>query len=163
MPWRWLAWASLVVVLDQASKLYADGQLAYGERWPVWPFFDFTLLYNTGAAFSFLAQEPGWQRGFFSVIAVGASGLMVFLLWRNTHQRLFCIALTAILGGAIGNLIDRLWHGYVVDFLLFYWQSWYFPAFNLADIAISCGAGVLILDELLRMRRARAAGNRGTP
>jgi len=161
--WHWLAWAALLVLLDQWTKQYFDTHLHYGERWPVLPFFDFTLLYNTGAAFSFLADGQGWQRWFLSGIAVVAIVLLLVMLRRYGQQTLFCTALASILGGAVGNLIDRVQQGHVVDFLLFYRGSWHFPAFNLADIAISCGAGLLILDECLRLWRARAAKIRGTP
>jgi len=160
--WRWLAWAALLVLLDQVTKHYFDARLHYGERWPVLPFFDFTLLYNPGAAFSFLAQGQGWQRWLLSGIALAAIALLLVMLRRNLQQTLFCAALASILGGAAGNLIDRLQHGHVVDFLLFYRGSWHFPAFNLADVAISCGAGLLILDECLRLRRARTV-KKGMP
>src|SRR5690606_9763002 len=106
--------------------------------------------------FSLLAEGDGWQRWLFTVIALAAAALIVNLLWRDPKQKMFCASMTAILGGAIGNLIDRLQHGHVIDFLLFYWQDWYFPAFNIADIGITCGAALLILDEVLRIRRARA-------
>jgi signal peptidase II len=153
--WGWIFGALLIIVLDQASKVYFDSQLQYGERWRVLPFFDFTLLYNPGAAFSFLADGQGWQRWFFTAIALAATGLIIHLLRRSPTQTLFCASLMAILGGAIGNVIDRIQHGHVIDFLLFYWNNWYFPAFNVADIAITCGAILLVLDELLRLRRDR--------
>lgn len=153
--WSWIAGALLIVIFDQISKLYFNTQLQYGERWPVLPFFDFTLLYNPGAAFSFLADGQGWQRWFFTAIALGATGLIIHLLRRSPAQTLFCASLMCILGGAIGNVVDRIQHGHVVDFLLFYWNSWYFPAFNVADIAITCGAILLVLDEVLRLRRDR--------
>lgn len=153
--WAWLAGALVIIVLDQITKVYFDQALQYGERWHVLPFFDFTLLYNPGAAFSFLADGQGWQRWLFTAIALGAIGLIVHLLRRSPEQRLFCASLTCILGGAIGNVIDRIQHGHVIDFLLFYWDSWYFPAFNIADIAITCGAILLVLDEILRMRREK--------
>jgi len=161
--WHWLVWAALLVLLDQRTKQYFDTHLYYGERWPVLPFFDFTLLYNTGAAFSFLAQGQGWQRWLLTGIAAVATVWIVWLLRRHPQQTLFCAALASILGGAVGNLIDRLQYGHVVDFLLFYRGSWFFPAFNVADVAISCGAGLLILDELLRLRRARAAKTKEAP
>lgn len=148
--------ALLILVVDQASKLWFDDRLAYGERWNVFPFFDITLLYNPGAAFSFLAGAAGWQRSFFILIATVAIGVIVYLLRRHPSQTLFCSALALILGGAAGNLADRLIHGHVIDFLLFYWDSWYYPAFNIADIAITCGAILLILDEVRRYRRARS-------
>ena len=151
----WLLGALAIVVADQLTKGYFDGSLKYGERWNILPFFDFTLLYNPGAAFSFLADGQGWQRWLFTIIALGAIGLILNLLYRHPRQLLFCTSLTAILGGAVGNLVDRMQHGHVVDFLLFYWDSWYFPAFNIADIGISVGAALLILDEIRRMRRER--------
>src|SRR5690606_29303754 len=151
----WLLCALIIIILDQVVKVYFDSTLAYGERWHVLPFFDFTLLYNPGAAFSFLAGGEGWQRWLFTAIALVATGLILHLLRRNPGQLLFCASLSCILGGAVGNLIDRIQHGHVIDFLLFYWHEWYFPAFNIADIAISCGAILLVLDELLRMRRER--------
>jgi len=153
--WAWLLAAAIIIVLDQITKIHFDTHLEYGQRLAVLPFFDFTLLYNPGAAFSFLAEGEGWQRWLFTAIALGAAGLIIHLLWRNPRQTLFCSALTAILAGAIGNLIDRIQHGHVIDFLLFYWDSWYFPAFNIADIGITCGAILLILDEILRIRRER--------
>lgn len=160
--WGWLLGALAIVGLDQVTKIYFDTHLAYGERWPVLPFFDFTLLYNPGAAFSFLADGQGWQRWLFTAIALGAAGLIIHLLRRNPNQWLFCSSLMTILGGAIGNLIDRMQHGHVIDFLLFYWDTWYFPAFNVADIAISCGAILLILDELRRIKRERGKAVKST-
>jgi len=159
--WLWLVWAAVVVVLDQASKAYFDTRLAYGERWHIWPFFDFTLLYNPGAAFSFLAQGEGWQRWLLSVIALAAVGFLLLMLRRHAGERVLCAALASILGGAVGNLIDRVQLGHVVDFLLVYGQHWVFPAFNLADAAITGGAALLILDEVRRMRRARRTTGAG--
>jgi len=160
--WYWLLGALAIVAADQLTKVYVDSAMAYGERWRVLPFFDFTLLYNPGAAFSFLAEGQGWQRWLFTIIALGAAGLILRLLRRSPGQTLFCASLTCILGGAVGNLIDRMQHGHVIDFLLFYWDSWYFPAFNVADVAITCGAMLLILDEFLRIRRERAKAARST-
>lgn len=153
----WLALAAVLIVLDQASKAAVDGWLAYGQRVAVLPVFDFTLLYNTGAAFSFLADGDGSQRWLFTGIALIAAVVILRLLYTHAGQGLFCAALSCILGGALGNAYDRLAHGHVVDFLLFYWKDWYFPAFNIADIAITCGAGLLILDEILQSRRRKAA------
>ncbi|NYT82997.1 lipoprotein signal peptidase [Alcaligenaceae bacterium] len=153
--WGWLLAAAAIIIVDQQTKIHFDSLLQYGERRAVLPFFDFTLLYNPGAAFSFLADGQGWQRWLFTAIALGATGLILYLLRKNPEQKLFCASLACILGGAIGNLIDRVQHGHVIDFLLFYWESWFFPAFNVADVAISCGAALLILDEILRMRRGR--------
>jgi len=155
--WLWLLAAAVIVVLDQSSKYYFETSLQYAQRLAVLPFFDFTLLYNPGAAFSFLAAGAGWQRWLFTAIAVAAVALILHLLRRDPQQTLFCSALACILGGAAGNLIDRIQHGHVIDFLLLYWQQWYFPAFNVADVAITCGAILLILDELRRIRRERAA------
>jgi signal peptidase II len=156
--WPYLLLALLVIVLDQVTKVAVLERFAHGERLTVIPgFFDLTLLFNRGAAFSFLAQHDGWQRWFFILIAVAASIFILYLLTQHRQQRMFSFALGCILGGAVGNVIDRLLYGQVVDFLLFYQGSWYFPAFNIADSAITVGAVLLILDELLRMRRARVA------
>lgn len=153
----WLLIAFLIILVDQVTKIGFDSTLVYGERRQVLPFFDFTLLYNTGAAFSFLADGQGWQRWLFTAIALIATVVVVRLLWKHPKQTIFCAALTCILGGALGNAIDRLLYGHVVDFLLFYWQDWYFPAFNVADVAITVGAILLLLDEILRWRRERRA------
>jgi len=118
-------------------------------------FFNLVRVHNPGAAFSFLSDAGGWQRWFFTGIGLAASVLIVYLLRSHPGQRLFCFALTCILGGAVGNVIDRMLHGYVVDFLDFHWAGWHFPAFNLADSTITVGAACLILDELLRVRRAK--------
>lgn len=149
----WLGAALLIVLIDQCTKQLISSQFHYAERLNVLPFFDLTLLYNPGAAFSFLANEGGWQRWFFTAIALVATLLIIHMLHKNPHQRLFCASLSLILGGALGNVIDRVWHGHVIDFLLFYWKNAYFPAFNVADIAISCGAILLVLDELIRLRK----------
>jgi len=154
---RWLAVAALVIILDQATKLYFNAHFDYGQRLNVLPVFDFTLVYNRGAAFSFLASEAGWQRWFFTALGLVAAAVIIWLLRRHAAQPRFCLALTLILGGALGNVIDRLAHGHVIDFLLFYWKDWHYPAFNLADICITCGAILLVLDELLRARQARNA------
>lgn len=151
----WVVLAAAIILLDQITKAGFDSALHYGERVGILPFFDFTLLYNTGAAFSFLAEGKGWQRWFFTTIALVASVVILRLLWKFPRQHVLCAALSCILGGALGNALDRLQHGHVVDFLLFYWQDWYFPAFNVADIAITAGAGLLLLDEVLRWRRER--------
>ena len=159
----WLGIAALVLVLDQATKFAVLARFREGEQLPVIPgLFNLTLWYNPGAAFSFLAEHDGWQRWFFAGIAIVASVFILTLLVRHWQQSLFSGALALILGGALGNLIDRLLHGKVVDYLLFYQGSWSFPAFNLADSAITLGATLLILDEILRIRQsrreARAAG-----
>ena len=154
---RWLALAGLVIVLDQASKLAIDHLFTYGQRVNVLPVFDLILVYNHGAAFSFLASEPGWQRWLFTLLGLVAAAVIVWLLRRQAHtaeagRTRFSVALALILGGALGNVIDRIAYGHVVDFLLFYWRDWYYPAFNLADSAITCGAVLLVVDELFRDR-----------
>ncbi|MFP5459959.1 MAG: signal peptidase II [Gammaproteobacteria bacterium] len=152
----WLSLAALVIVLDQLTKWLVLDSFAFAERRPVIPgFFDLTLVYNTGAAFSFLAGAGGWQRWFFVGIGVAASLFIVHLLRRHGEQRPFALALTLILGGALGNVIDRLVHGKVVDFLLVHWRDLYWPAFNVADSAITVGAVLMVVDELRRMRSAR--------
>lgn len=150
----WLLLAVAVIAIDQVTKAAVLGHFQVGQRLPVIPgFFDLTLLYNPGAAFSFLSSESGWQRWLFTLLGIGASLFIVYLLMRNRGHRLLSSALSLILGGAIGNVIDRFQHGQVVDFLLFYHHPWYFPAFNAADSAITVGAALLILDELLRLRK----------
>jgi len=144
----WLAIAALIIVADQITKVAVDKLFAYGERLPLLPVLDFTLLYTRGAAFSFLAGADGWQRWFFTILALGVSGFIVWMLSRHGHQRLFSWALTLILGGALGNVIDRFIHGHVIDFVLVHYGDWFFPAFNLADSAITVGAVLLIVDEV---------------
>ena len=152
----WIALAVIVVLLDQLTKSLVLRTLRFGERVRVFDgFFDLTLVYNEGAAFSFLASAGGWQRWLFTGIGVAAAVFIVYLLWRHGSQRLFALALALILGGAIGNVIDRLIHGKVVDFLLLHWKTFHWPAFNVADSAITVGAVMLIVDELLRVRRGR--------
>ena len=144
---RWLSLASLIIILDQLSKLWISSLFVYGEGLRVMPYFNLVLAHNTGAAFSFLNDAGGWQRWMFSAIALVASIWIVRLLRQHGQQTLFCLALALILGGALGNLIDRVAYGYVVDFLDFYWGSYHFPAFNVADSAISVGAALLLLDS----------------
>ncbi|MEY8878322.1 MAG: signal peptidase II [Leptothrix sp. (in: b-proteobacteria)] len=158
--WRWLALALLVILADQLSKVLIIGRFAYGDSVEITPWFNLVRVHNTGAAFSFLAQAAGWQRWFFVGLGALASGLFIWLLRAHAQQRLFAFAVAMLLGGAVGNVIDRLWHGYVVDFLQVHWgflgvlfPGGYFPAFNLADSAITAGAIGLILDELRRVRR----------
>ena len=153
---RWMWLALLIVILDQVSKIIAQASLTYGQRVNVFPFFDFTLLYHTGAAFSFLANEGGWQRWFFTLVGVLAIAFIAYLMRKHREDKRFLLALTMILGGAAGNLIDRILYGHVIDFLLFYWEKWHYPAFNLADSTITVGAVLLILDELMRLRRTKA-------
>lgn len=154
----WLIVAAIIIVIDQATKLYFNSAFTYGQRVNVLPFFDLTLVYNRGAAFSFLATEAGWQRWFFTALGVGAAVVIIWMLRRNSAaQPRFALALSMIMGGALGNVIDRVAYGHVIDFLLFYWNGWYYPAFNIADVGITCGAVLLVLDELLRMGKTRAA------
>lgn len=156
-PGSWLALSALVLIADQLTKAWIVARFTLGERVSVLPgYFDFTLVYNPGAAFSFLAWADGWQRWFFIAIGIGASAFILWLIFAHASQRLFAFALAMILGGAIGNVLDRIFRGQVVDFLLAHWQDrWYFPAFNVADAAITLGAVLLILDELLRVRKSR--------
>ena len=144
---RWLSLAALIIVLDQISKLWISSHFIYGESLRLTDFFNLVLHHNSGAAFSFLSDAGGWQRWMFSAIAIVAAVWIVRLLREHAQQTLFCLALTLVLGGAVGNLIDRVAYGYVVDFLDFYWGSYHFPAFNVADSAISVGAVLLILDS----------------
>jgi len=144
---KWLLLSVLVVAVDLLSKAWVTDSFNYAERLYVLPVFDLTLLHNTGAAFSFLADESGWQRWFFAVIAVVVSaGLLVWIAKLKANETWLACALALVLGGALGNLHDRILLGYVVDFLLFHWDNAYFPAFNLADAAITLGAGMLIVD-----------------
>ncbi len=144
---QWLAISFIVILLDQLSKAAINSHFFYGESLPVTPFFNLVLAHNSGAAFSFLHDAGGMQRWLFSVIAIVASIWIVWLLSKHQKEKLFCFALAFILGGALGNLIDRIAYGYVVDFLDFYWGSYHFAAFNVADSAITCGAAVLIWDS----------------
>jgi signal peptidase II len=146
--WRWLLLSGVVVVLDQASKYIALAKLAGNPAVEVTSFFNLVLVYNRGAAFSFLAGAGGWQREFFTGIALIASAWIIWLLYRHPQQRLFSLALAMVLGGAIGNVIDRVMIGAVVDFLDFHAFGWHWPAFNVADSAITCGAALLIWDGI---------------
>jgi signal peptidase II len=153
--------AGAIVVVDQATKWLVDGALPLGRSVVVTPFFDLVNVRNPGAAFSFLAGASGWQRGFFIGIALVASVWIVWMLARSLQQRLFALALTLILGGAVGNLIDRVRLGEVIDFLHFHWAGNYFPAFNVADSAITCGAVLAVLDAFLQSRKAGSEGQDG--
>jgi len=147
LKWIWLA--VVVVVFDQLTKYIASTSLEMFQPVAVMPMFNWTLMHNTGAAFSFLADAGGWQRWFFAVIAVVVS--VVIFLWikrLEQHEKWQAIALALILGGAIGNVIDRIWLGYVVDFIQVYYQQWYWPAFNIADSAISIGVAMIIIESI---------------
>ena len=150
----WLGIAFIVILADQFTKTLILGDFQLGDSRTVTSFFNVVRVHNTGAAFSFLATAAGWQRWFFVVLGLAATVFIVWMLMRHGGQRLFGLALALILGGALGNVIDRLLHGYVVDFIQVHWGSAYFPSFNVADSAISVGAALLIVDELLRVRRS---------
>lgn len=149
----WLGIASLVLLLDQLTKITITRLFSYGESQPVTAFFNLVLVYNKGAAFSFLSQESGWQRHLFTAIGIGAALFIIFLLKRHAGQRMFCLALALILGGAIGNVIDRIAYGHVIDFIDIYVRNWHWPAFNIADSAICIGAVLFIIDELRRVNK----------
>jgi len=152
---HWLAIALVLLLADQFTKILVIGSFQLGEGIPVTGFFNLVRVHNAGAAFSFLAGASGWQRWFFTALGLVAAVVIVWMLKGHPGQRLFCFALACILGGAVGNVIDRVLYGYVVDFLDFHWAGMHFPAFNVADSAITVGAVCLILDELLRVRRGR--------
>ena len=149
----WLGLALVVIVLDQLTKTLILGHFQLGDSLHVTSFFNVVRVHNTGAAFSFLAGAGGWQRWFFITLGFVATGFIVWMLRSHPAQKLFCLAVTLIMGGALGNVVDRLLHGYVVDFIQLHWGGWYFPSFNLADSAITLGAVLLILDEIRRVRR----------
>ncbi|HXD41703.1 MAG TPA: signal peptidase II [Ramlibacter sp.] len=151
----WLGVALAVFIADQFLKVLILGYYNEGDSTYVASFFNVVRAHNTGAAFSFLAAASGWQRWFFTAIGIAAAVFIIWMLRSHAGQKLFSLALACILGGAIGNVLDRLVHGYVVDFVQVHWRGWYFPAFNVADSAITIGAGLLILDELRRVRRAK--------
>ena len=160
--WPWLGIALGVILLDQFTKTLIVGFFELGDSRTVTSFFNVVRVHNTGAAFSFLAGAAGWQRWFFVGLGIVAAGFIVWMLRSHGGQRLFAWALALILGGALGNVIDRLLHGHVVDFLQFrfgflegLFPGGYFPSFNIADSAITLGAVCLVLDELLRVRRGR--------
>ena len=153
--WPWLGWALLILVADQVTKTLILDSYRLGDATTITSFFNIVRAHNTGAAFSFLAQAGGWQRWFFTGFGVLAALFIVWQLRAHPGQKLFSFALASILGGAVGNVLDRMMHGYVVDFLDFHMAGWHFPAFNVADAGISVGAVLLIIDELLRVRRAR--------
>jgi len=149
----WLVVAAVVIALDQATKITIERLFEFGDSTPITSFFNLVLTYNKGAAFSFLSAASGWQGTLFMVVGIAASAFIVWLLTRHGKQKLFSTALALILGGALGNVIDRLAYGHVIDFLDFHLGGWHWPAFNVADSAIVCGAALLIVDELRRTRR----------
>ena len=156
LKWLWLS--ALVVVLDQASKLGAEHWLQYHIPVMVMPGFNWMLTYNTGAAFSFLSDAGGWQRWFFSALALIVSAVLIVWLRRLTRAQIWlAVGLAMIVGGALGNVVDRLLYGHVIDFIQWYYDRWYWPAFNLADSAISVGAALVIIDALFLQERERPA------
>lgn len=157
----WLGIALVVLLADQLTKLLIVDNFAWGDSQPVTAYFNLVRVHNSGAAFSLLSSASGWQRWFFTGIGVVATGFIVWMLRSHPKQKLFCFALALVLGGAVGNVIDRLAYGHVIDFLDFHWDwlaplfyQGHFPAFNVSDSAISVGAACLILDELLRVRKS---------
>ena len=160
--WLWLGIAALWLVLDQFTKYLIIANYPLHHSTTVTSFFNVVRVHNYGAAFSFLAGAGGWQRWFFTGIGVAAGIFIVWMLRQHPGQKLFGFAMACILGGALGNVIDRIWHGYVVDMLDFHWRfltplfhGGHFPAFNIADVAITIGAACLILDEILRVKRSK--------
>ncbi|WP_442793619.1 signal peptidase II [Paraburkholderia sp. ZP32-5] len=151
----WLGIALIVILFDQLTKIAVRKVFEYGVPHEITSFFNLILVYNRGAAFSFLAMAGGWQRWAFTALGVVAALVICYLLKRHSGQKMFCTALALILGGALGNVIDRLMYGHVVDFLDFHVGGWHWPAFNLADSAITIGAILLVLDELRRVRGSR--------
>jgi len=151
----WLGLALLIFLADQYTKTLILGYYQLGDSTWVTSFFNVVRVHNSGAAFSFLAGASGWQRWFFTAIGLGAAVFIVWMLRQHAGQRLFAFAMACLLGGAVGNVVDRLMHGYVVDFIQLHYGGWYFPSFNVADAAITAGAVGMILDELLRVRRGR--------
>ncbi len=147
MMLRWLWLSIVVVILDQLTKLWIDSSMTLHERLPlIEGYFDLTLAYNPGAAFSFLADAGGWQRWFFTILSTVVTLILVVWLKRlQAHEKITAVALALIIGGAIGNLIDRIAYGHVIDFLLVYYQQWSWPAFNVADSAISIGVVLMLL------------------
>ena len=158
----WLGIALVILLADQATKLLIVDSFALGDSQTVTTFFNLVRVHNSGAAFSMLSTASGWQRWFFTAIGVVATLFILWLLRSHPTQKLFCFALALVLGGAVGNVIDRIAYGHVVDFLDFHWDwlspvffQGHFPAFNVADSAISVGAVCLILDELIRIRHSQ--------
>lgn len=150
----WLGIAFIVILLDQISKITITRTFTHGEEKHITSFFNLVLAYNKGAAFSFLSDQGGWQRYLFAGIAIAAVGFIIYLLGKHAGQRMFCWALALIMGGALGNLVDRVAYGHVIDFLDFYWRGvGHFPAFNIADTAITIGAFLFIVDELRRVNK----------
>jgi signal peptidase II len=150
---NWLALSACIVLIDQITKILAKNQIALGGGIEISSFFNLVHVRNPGAAFSFLADAGGWQKYFLAGLAAVASLVVTVLLFKYAGQKMFAFAMSCILGGAVGNLIDRIAYGAVIDFIDLHYRTLHWPAFNVADIAISCGAAALILDEILRVKR----------
>lgn len=144
---KWFGISAIVIALDLYTKYLIQNAFVYGDMLTITSFFDFVRYHNEGAAFSFLAKAGGWQKWFFTGISVVAIVVISHLIRKHSNEKLFCFGLALVLGGAIGNLYDRITLGYVVDFLNFHYQNWYWPAFNVADSAICVGVGLLLLDS----------------
>ena len=144
---KWLSISAVIVIVDLYTKHLIQRAFEYGEHLTFTSFFDLVRYHNEGAAFSFLSDAGGWQKWFFSGVSMIAVVVITYLLKKHQTQKLFCFGLALVLGGAIGNLYDRLTLGYVVDFLLFHYKDWYYPAFNVADSAICVGVALLLLDS----------------
>ncbi|WP_035057006.1 signal peptidase II [Andreprevotia chitinilytica] len=155
--WLWIGVALLVIVLDQASKQAIEAAFIYGEIKPVIPgFFNLTLAYNPGAAFSFLADAGGWQRHFFTVLALAVSVFIINVLRKHYGETRLSLALALIMGGALGNVIDRVAFGHVIDFIDIYYGIRHYPSFNIADSAICIGAALLVLDSFRGKKKEQA-------
>ena len=157
--WIWLASSAIVIALDQASKAWILSAFKLGESMTITPFFDLVLVFNRGAAFSFLSSAAGWQRWFFVALALGISAWIVMMIKRHAHEWLEPLALTLVLGGALGNVIDRLMHAAVVDFLSFHIGAHYWPAFNVADSAICVGVALLLWHQFAEQRQVSSGGH----
>jgi signal peptidase II len=144
---KWLSISSVVVVLDLYTKHLIEAAFQFGEQLKITSFFDLVRYHNQGAAFGFLNDAGGWQKWFFTGISIIAAIVITYLIKKNLPQKLFCFGLALVLGGALGNLYDRITLGYVVDFLNFHYQNYYWPAFNVADSAICVGVALLLLDS----------------
>jgi signal peptidase II len=156
----WLVLSVVLLALDQISKSVVVAQMKLGQSIDILPVFNFTYVHNYGAAFSFLSDAGGWQSYFFSTIAISISGLLIYWLKKlPATNKLLCVAYALVLAGAIGNLVDRLVYGYVIDFLHVYYQQWDFPVFNIADVAISMGAALLLLDAFYEQKEAKAVND----
>ncbi len=156
---KWLGLSLFAILLDQGTKLAVDGSMKLYQSIPVLPFFKLTYVHNTGAAFSFLSEAGGWQRWFFAGLALAISCVIAVWLARlKQHETLLAVALSLVLGGAIGNLIDRLAYGYVIDFLDVYYQTWHWPAFNIADSAITLGVILMLLESFGWVKSKDTAG-----